>query len=42
MYTNDVARMLCKPPCHIGLICHFIRNVQDKIRGKYSSFLILG
>ncbi len=38
MYTHDIALMLGKPPSHIGLICHFIHKVQDKIRGKYSTF----
>ncbi len=38
MYTNDVAQMLCKPPIQVELICHFIHKVQDKIRGKYSTF----
>ncbi len=41
MYTDDVAQMLCKPPSHIGLICHFIHKVQEKIRGKDSTFQIL-
>ncbi len=26
MYSNDVAQMLCKPPSHTGLICHFIHK----------------
>ncbi len=31
MCTNDVVQMLCKPPSHTGLICHFIHKVQDKL-----------
>ncbi len=38
MYTNDVTQMLCKLPSHIGLICHVKHKVQDKFRGKYSTF----
>ncbi len=38
MNTHDVAQLLCKPPNHTGLICHFIHKVQDKIRGKYRMF----
>ncbi len=34
MFTNDVVQMLCKPPSHIWLICHFTHKVQDKIKGK--------
>ncbi len=37
-YTNDAEEMICKPPSHTGLICHFIKKVQEKIRGKYSTF----
>ncbi len=29
MYKHDVAQILCKPPSHIELICHFIHKVQD-------------
>ncbi len=32
IYTNNVEQMLCKPPSHIELICHFIHKVQDQIR----------
>ncbi len=38
LYINNAISMLCKPPSHTVLICHFIHKVQDKIRGKYSTF----
>ncbi len=30
MFTNDLAQMLCKPPSHTGLICHFIHKCKIK------------